>query len=1059
MCFVALFGMTATKLSAQLSGVYTINSAVATGGTNFQTFSAFAAVINTAGISAPVTVNVAPGSGPYVEQVNFTQIAGTSATNTIAINGNSTTITFNATVAGSPYTFNLNGTDYMTVNDLNMIGTGPTYALVCHLYNQANNNRFNNCSFTAPANGTSLTHAPVSLSGSGTSATASGNSGSNNVWSACTMNNGYYSTVLAGSTSSPFNTGNQVLNCNVKDFYLYGIYNLYCQGSTASGNTVERPNRTNSSTAYGIYFSTGSVANGLIEKNRIQRLYDATQGLSNSAYCIYIGASATAGNENVIRNNVVSNINFTNGLIYAIYAPGYNYLNIYHNTVSLDDATSTAGTTYGIMASGSAAINVKNNLVNITRGGTGTKYCLYYSSINVSSNNNILYINSPAGTNAIGYYLTAYNTMNAWKGVNGGLWDQASVNADPVFTNPAAFNYLPTSATVNNVGTQLGIADDIMAVTRYSVSPDAGAFEFFNTVCNTTPSPNAIVAPTIIACPSSSTALSLANNYTVNGITYQWSIATNSVGPYTPVANGTLMAFSTPTLANTSWFQVTLGCVNGGGTVVSLPGQVQIATTVTNSVPYFEDFEGIYGPNKLPNCSWAASNLGITCQTYDSPNNSNRIPYSGNKFASFYYTPAGTNYFYTNGIQLYAGVTYSASVWFTTEYQTYNTYNLSIMVGPNQTTTGLVPVANLAVAASPNYKNLSNTFTVATSGIYYVAIRGISNGVCCGNYLSWDDLSITIPCELNVPGLSVSGTSVTTLCAGQPVNLSASGADTYSWSTGATTSTIAANPQANVSYAVVGTNTASGCSTSVVKNFIVNPAPQVSVFVFDPNVCEGSPISLNGVGASTYTWSTGDNGSILTATPTTTGSVSYMVTGANQYGCTGTATQVVNVNPLPNVGASSSPSVSCAGDAVMLNGSGAANYQWMSNNLFVSGSQVIVTPNANTTYTVTGTDANGCSKMATVSHGVEACVGVKELSKSLQGLSIYPNPNNGSFTVELSNTLSKTIEVTDVTGRSIVTYTSTSDIIPVNIGSLANGIYYVKVTSDTASEVLKVVKQ
>src|SRR5207253_7198962 len=113
----------------------------------------------------------------------------------------------------------------------------------------------------------------------------------------------------------------------------------------------------------------------------------------------------------------------------------------------------------------------------------------------------------------------------------------------------------------------------------------------------------------------------------------------------------------------------------------------------------------------------------------------------GSKFASFYYSPSGTNYFYTNAIQMYAGVTYSASVWFATNYYgDLNWTDMSIMVGPNQTTVGLVPVASTnGPAASSGYKSLSNTFTVATSGIYYVAIRGTNSGGCCAYHLNWDD--------------------------------------------------------------------------------------------------------------------------------------------------------------------------------------------------------------------------------------------------------------------------------------------------------------------------------
>jgi hypothetical protein len=124
----------AIKVAAQpLAGLYTINSASPTAGTNYQTFGAFAAAVNSLGISAPVEVNVVPGSGPYIEQVTFNQIAGAGNSVRITINGNGNLLQFNSTSSAAPHTLLLNGTDYLTVNNLNIEGQGTTYALVCIL--------------------------------------------------------------------------------------------------------------------------------------------------------------------------------------------------------------------------------------------------------------------------------------------------------------------------------------------------------------------------------------------------------------------------------------------------------------------------------------------------------------------------------------------------------------------------------------------------------------------------------------------------------------------------------------------------------------------------------------------------------------------------------------------------------------------------------------------------------------------------------------------------------------------------------------------------------------
>jgi hypothetical protein len=58
----------------------------------------------------------------------------------------------------------------------------------------------------------------------------------------------------------------------------------------------------------------------------------------------------------------------------------------------------------------------------------------------------------------------------------------------------------------------------------------------------------------------------------------------------------------------------------------------------------------------------------------------------------------------------------------------------------------------------------------------------------------------------------------------------------------------------------------------------------------------------------------------------------------------------------------------------------------------------------------------------------------------------------------LNNNAAKTVQVSDLTGRVVMTGSSNTDKVNVNISSLANGIYYVKIQSNNAVETIKVVK-
>jgi hypothetical protein len=319
-------------------------------------------------------------------------------------------------------------------------------------------------------------------------------------------------------------------------------------------------------------------------------------------------------------------------------------------------------------------------------------------------------------------------------------------------------------------------------------------------------------------------------------------------------------------------------------------------------------------------------------------------------------------------------------------------------------------------------------------------------------------LSITIPCSLNSPSLSLAGTSASSICAGQPVNLQVNGADTYTWSTGATTSTISDVPSLNTLYMATGVNTLTGCSSTISKNVVVKPSPNVSIFVFKPSVCEGQPVTLSAAGAQSYTWNTGAMGQTMMDSPMS--NTTYTVIGSNAFGCTGMSTQAIVVNPLPTVVASNVPSVSCVGQNILFSGSGASTYTWTSINAYAVGTQVIIqSPMVSTVYNVTGTDANGCEKTVSLVQTVEVCTGIRANASGLSNLNVYPNPTEGLFTVELKNGLGKTIELSDVTGRVILISQTESDQFDLNIGTLSKGVYYLKVKSDNAVEILKVVKQ
>jgi len=148
------------------------------------------------------------------------------------------------------------------------------------------------------------------------------------------------------------------------------------------------------------------------------------------------------------------------------------------------------------------------------------------------------------------------------------------------------------------------------------------------------------------------------------------------------------------------------------------------------------------------------------------------------------------------------------------------------------------------------------------------------------------------------PTVAISGFTVVN-CPGTAINLSASGADTYSWSTGAVTSTIAPTPTANTTYTVIGTSSVSGCSTSAIETVTVHPVLSLTT-TGSGSICAGQSVTLTANGAATYTWNpTNINGTVVVNSPSVT--TNYTVNATSVNGCTGNAVVSVVVSPCTGI--------------------------------------------------------------------------------------------------------------------------------------------------------------
>lgn len=467
-----------------ISGTYSLNKALPTGGTNFASFADMASAFTSFGICGPVVVQVAPNSGPYTEQLILPQITGMSATSTVTIQGNGNALEFLATNTNQRGTLILDGADYFTFDSLRIVALGQAsneFGWGVWLTNNADFNTFHRCEVQVTEGSTSTNYAGIVASNSATSATNAGQAAKDLVVTQSTIDGGYYGIIVSGPSSSPFNTGVVLNNNLVRDYYMYGVYVRGVHGGQISGNEIIRENRSLITTTYPIYLTSG-LNNTRVERNHIHSL-SGTTTTSATAYGIFgTGITADPGQELLIANNLIYGFEGMNGANYGINLTTTSGAKVYHNTVSVDNVLQTGASLQRAFShsGANAVIDMRNNIFSVTTNNTGPKHCLYFatSTAVITSNYNVLHMGAVNGSNSIGFLGTSYATLPAWQGTN---LDLNSLGANPVFSTNTVF---PTSPAINNSTLPLaGVPADYFGTAR-GLTPDPGAVEFTPTLAD-----------------------------------------------------------------------------------------------------------------------------------------------------------------------------------------------------------------------------------------------------------------------------------------------------------------------------------------------------------------------------------------------------------------------------------------------------------------------------------------------------------------------------------------------------------------------------------------------
>jgi gliding motility-associated-like protein len=222
-----------------------------------------------------------------------------------------------------------------------------------------------------------------------------------------------------------------------------------------------------------------------------------------------------------------------------------------------------------------------------------------------------------------------------------------------------------------------------------------------------------------------------------------------------------------------------------------------------------------------------------------------------------------------------------------------------------------------------------------------------------------------------------------TICVGQQSTLTGNGASTYVWNPGNINgSPVNVSPVVTTTYTVTGTS-AAGCSDTASVTVTIQPCnvPQVNFLASDTSICIGDCINFTDqssnnpnawswsfAGASTAT-STNQNPTNICYPAAGTYAVTLIATNANGNGSL-TKTSYITVNPAPPANAGPDANL-CTGQSTTLIGSGGGTYNWQPGN--GNSSNFFITPASTTTYTLTVTDANGCTGTDLVTITVAVC--------------------------------------------------------------------------------------
>jgi len=329
---------------------------------------------------------------------------------------------------------------------------------------------------------------------------------------------------------------------------------------------------------------------------------------------------------------------------------------------------------------------------------------------------------------------------------------------------------------------------------------------------------------------------------------------------------------------------------------------------------------------------------------------------------------------------------------------------------------------------------VSASATLAMAGTYTVTV---ANGTCTNT-------ATTTVVVNTLPTATASNNGP--VCIGGPLTLTggAGGMVSYNWTGPNSFSSTTQNPSvsASATSAMAGLYTLTisngTCTNTSTTTVTVNTLPTASISG-STTICAKDSTTLTASGGGTYLWSyNGLTTAAITVKPIVNTTYTVTVTSGTT-GCSNTANATVTINALPNPGLQATAGTCIGHNVVLTSAGGFSSYAW-SPSLYLNATNVqnpVFTPGSPTTYTLTVTDANGCSNTASIyvdvysappaNAGVDTsmCVGSSIQLVATGGIGYAWSPGAGLSATNVANptatpsgTSTYTVTVTDVAGCS-----------------------------------------